>query len=307
MELKIVTYNIEDIWSSNKDWCNNRWGEIYSEILNKDPDIIILHEINLDSELIFDKFTDNGYEIYVPYDSRDNKNYQRNNWEKFYSKIKPHKFGYEIISPDSGISSVVLSFRVHDSDFVVKICAITESILCEKKIGIIKSALSFDLDERLIISLSTTETKCPVRTPKGYKNLLKRYSVNNDFLWHRNIFLENGKPLGSDYNSYHRGLYFSCFLLDFVNNRKKMINHSTQCLINDKNNVKLFTSPSVSNLSENQRNKNYDCRIEDFSFPGKRKYSLSSIRSYNKQYIHEKNKVIPQEIKSKKDANCIIM
>ena len=169
----IVTFNVGNIWSDS-DWNRNRWKEILHEIVDKDADVVILHEVMKESGEVFATLNDHGYKGCVPYISREHLGHKRDNWEVIFSKFQMHDPHYETLSSNDGLSCVHCVVEGHNNAKTeINICATTWSTLTRRDLERLSASTSHFLDPHIcnVVSVSANKLGSFIIPPKGFSDV----------------------------------------------------------------------------------------------------------------------------------------
>lgn len=164
------TFNVGDIYADD-NWNKNRWKDILKEIVSRDADIVILHEIAKDSAEIFVTLNDYGYRTYIPYVNREQLEHKRDNWEVIYCKISrvtessPISW-YIPLSMHEGLSCVRC---IIDDGNEINICSTTWNPITHEDLQELCMLTSQFLDQSipLLMSVSSNRLGSLIIPPKG--------------------------------------------------------------------------------------------------------------------------------------------
>lgn len=239
--LSVVTFNIGDIVADFL-WNKTRWNIIFKAILDKNPDIITLHEVTDQSLEVFDGFCEHGYQRFMPYVISANTHQKRDSWEVIYSKLPVSIAHYMPTGMNSGLSSLRCIIKLQDKRRVgINIYVTKWNPNLRETVNSFLESVGQLVDNRTmgLVIISTHKWGSYLIPPKGlfdtwnemnspvelettldikmdtYRN---ESNLRADHIWYCNLTPVSMEVITSNGNAEHNGIY-SKYLVNDLNNR----------------------------------------------------------------------------------------
>src|SRR3989304_9620309 len=172
-----ITYhekNADGEWQDISDIYNiDRWRVSMEDILQHNPDVIILHEMIGSSKDFFDTLESLGYKGYEPYIQYSCAEQSRDNWEVIYSRCQVSVCNYIPISRNEGLSCVRCLIDEAETTRSVNIYATTWNPTTLAILEALTSKTGQRLDARIntIVSVSINVMGSYLSPPKYLKDV----------------------------------------------------------------------------------------------------------------------------------------